>query len=161
MEYLANGSLDDEAKGAYLPLTRAKRLIVDVLRGLEHAHHQGILHRDIKPANILIGNYKEGKLSDFGLAFPIGVDPAKLAIREYAYVLHQAPEINRVADYSVASDIYACGMTLYRMINGDSILKNIAKTSPGLGQAGKVSRSVNLQLHTSTLESNCQSGHQH
>ncbi len=59
MEYLPRGSLEDEAEGAYIDLTRAKRVMIDVLRGLEHAHRHGILHRDIKPGNILIGNSLE------------------------------------------------------------------------------------------------------
>lgn len=70
MEYLAKGSLEDEARGAPIALSRAKRLMVDVLRGLGHAHDQGIVHRDVKPANILIGDAGQGKLSDFGLALP-------------------------------------------------------------------------------------------
>lgn len=125
MEYLANGSLEDEAKGAYVPLTRAKRLIVDVLRGLQHAHEQGVIHRDIKSANILIGDRKEGKLSDFGLAVPVGIDLDALGIKDYNYVLHQAPEVRRPGDYSVSTDIYACAMTLYRLVNGDSILPSL------------------------------------
>lgn len=70
MEFLKNGSLEDEASGSYVPLTRSKKLMIDVLRGLEFAHSKSIIHRDIKPGNILIGDSKEGKLSDFGMAMP-------------------------------------------------------------------------------------------
>lgn len=122
MEYLPKGSLEDEAKGTGIELTRAKRLMVDVLRGLDHAHNRGILHRDIKPANILIGNSLEGKLSDFGLAISVGMNLKALGVKEYAYLLHMAPEIHDGNPHSVASDIYACGVTLYRIINGDTYL---------------------------------------
>ncbi len=122
MEYLPKGSLEDEAKGAYVDLTRAKRIMVDALRGLEHAHSQGILHRDIKPANILIGHKSEGKLSDFGLAIPLGINLSALGVKDYAYVLHLAPEVHQKRGYIIASDIYACGATLYRLVNGDSYL---------------------------------------
>jgi serine/threonine protein kinase len=128
MELLKRGSVEDEAKGAPLPLSRAKRLMVDVLRGLSHAHQSQIVHRDIKPANILIGNAGEGKLSDFGLALPdvSGLNMAQ--IKQYQYVLHLAPEVKRVQDYTYLSDIYACGVTLYRLVNGDSTLPQL---SPG------------------------------
>uniref|UniRef100_Q01T23 Serine/threonine protein kinase n=1 Tax=Solibacter usitatus (strain Ellin6076) TaxID=234267 RepID=Q01T23_SOLUE len=123
MEYLPKGSLEDEAKGSYIPLTRVKKLIGDMLRGLDHAHHKGILHRDIKPANILVGDAGEGKLSDFGLALPAGIDPAKLGIKDYKYVLHLAPEVSAGDPYSVVADVYACGVTMYRLANGDSFFE--------------------------------------
>lgn len=119
MEFLENGSLEDEASGGYVALTRAKRLMVDILRGLEYAHSKKIIHRDIKPANILIGDAKEGKLSDFGLALP---DLSKIdtsTLKKYQYWLHLAPEVNKIEDYTYLSDIYSCGMTLYRLVNGD------------------------------------------
>jgi serine/threonine-protein kinase len=126
MEYLPRGSLEDEAKGAYVDLTRAKGVMVDVLRGLGHAHRHGILHRDIKPGNILIGNKLEAKLSDFGLALPTNIDLKSLGIKDYNYILHQAPEVQQTGQHSIQADIYACGVTLYRLINGDSYLPSIS-----------------------------------
>jgi serine/threonine-protein kinase len=125
MEYLTKGSLEDESKGAYVYLSRAKRLIVDVLRGLEYAHSKGIIHRDIKPANILIGDGLQGKLSDFGLAITKGAISKSMGVKDYAYIIHLAPEINTIEDYSVASDIFACGVTMYRVVNGDSYLPRL------------------------------------
>lgn len=122
MEYLPKGSLEDEVKGAYIDVTRAKRIMIDVLRGLEHAHSKNILHRDIKPANILIGHNSEGKLSDFGLAIPANLNLAALGAKDYAYILHQAPEVFQGQTHHFSGDIYACGVTLYRLINGDSYL---------------------------------------
>ena len=126
MEYLSKGSLADEAKGTYVPLTRAQRIMVDALRGLQHAHERDILHRDIKPANILVGSNTEGKLSDFGLAVPKNVNLKALGVKDYAYILHLAPEIHSGGKYSILSDIYAVGVTLYRLINGDMYLPAIA-----------------------------------
>jgi len=81
------------------------------------------LHRDIKPANILIGESSEGKLSDFGLAMSLKSIAAGLQnIKDYAYVYHLAPEVIESKSYSVLSDIYACGVTLYRLVNGDAYL---------------------------------------
>jgi len=126
MEYLPKGSLEDEAKGAYVPLSRAIRLMIDVLRGLEYAHSKNIIHRDIKPANILIGESMQGKLSDFGLAITRGAITKSMGVKDYAYIIHLAPEINNISDYSVASDIFACGVTLYRLVNGDSYLQRLS-----------------------------------
>ena len=125
MEYLPKGSLEDEAKGAYVALTRAHRIMIDALRGLQHAHDRGILHCDIKPANIMVGNNNEGKLSDFGLAIPSDVAFHSFGVKDYAYVIHLAPEVIRHRKYSVQSDIYAAGVTMYRLVNGDSYLPTI------------------------------------
>lgn len=125
MEYLPNGSVEDEASGALLGLPRAKRLMIDVLRGLGHAHRQGIVHRDIKPANIMIGNSSEGKLSDFGLAVPDIASVDASQFKQYQYRLHLAPEVRKFTDYTPISDIYACGVTLYRLVNGDTYLPSI------------------------------------
>lgn len=125
MEYLPKRSIDDEASGGYLPLTRVKRIMVDLLRGLEYAHSQGIIHHDIKPGNILVGNSGEGKLSDFGLAISPRTDPRTVAVKHYNYTLHLAPEIYTSHDYSILSDVYACGITLYRLVNGDSFLPSV------------------------------------
>lgn len=122
MEYLPKGSLDDEAKGAYVPLTRAKRIMVDLLRGLEWAHSKSIVHRDLKPGNILVGSAGEGKLSDFGLAVSLKAVDLPAHAKSYAYVAHLAPEVLRGGRYSIVSDIYAAGVTLYRLVNGDSFL---------------------------------------
>jgi len=132
MEYLPNRSLEDEAQGAPVPLSRAKRLMIDVLRGLGHAHRQGVVHRDIKPANILIGNAGEAKLSDFGLALPDLQNFNIAQLKEYQYFLHLAPEVRRVQDYTKLSDIYAAGVTLYRLVNGDS---NLPQVTPAQAHA--------------------------
>jgi len=126
MEFLPKGSVEDEAKGHFLPLTRAKRLMVDLLRGLQHAHNQGVLHRDVKPANILVGNSGEAKLADFGLAIPKGLNLKSLGVKDYAYALHLAPEVSGPSSYSILSDIYACGVTLYRLVNGDNLMPAVS-----------------------------------
>ncbi|HDZ02747.1 MAG TPA: serine/threonine protein kinase [Nitrospirae bacterium] len=125
MEYIKRGSLEDEASGAYVALTRAKKVMIDILRGLEYSHSKNIIHRDIKPANILISSTLEGKLSDFGLALP-DISTLNLSlVKQYQYLLHLAPEVNKFSDYSRLSDIYSCGITFYRLVNGDSYLPQV------------------------------------
>lgn len=123
MELVDGGSLDDYASGAPIPLSEARLYMIDILRGLGHAHAQGIIHRDIKPGNILIDNASGAKLSDFGLALPASAlaDPS-IPIKGYQYWMHLAPEIRRPTDHTVLSDIYAAGITLYRLVNGDAAL---------------------------------------
>lgn len=125
MEYLKYGSLEDEARGGIIKLSRARQIMIDLLRGLQYAHSQKIVHRDIKPANILIGDAREGKLSDFGLALPEFSKLNLSSVKQYQYMLHLAPEVAAFTDYDFLSDIYSCGVTFYRLVNGDSYLPSV------------------------------------
>lgn len=112
---LANGSsIDSLLKTQYLSINNSLNILKNILFAVEYSHLQGIIHRDIKPANILIDNGIP-KLADFGLSTALGdvIVPWKW------YVTHAAPETfinDSIA--TVGTDIYALGMTLYRMVNG-------------------------------------------
>jgi len=119
MEYLARGSVITEFSGGIVPIRTAVRLTVDACRGLEYIHQLGFIHRDIKPANLLIADDGSGKVSDFGLATRVsetgGASP-------YGYLSHLAPEVINGYATTPQSDVYAIGVTLYRMLNGDAYL---------------------------------------
>jgi serine/threonine protein kinase len=126
MEYLPRGSVEDVFRGRPIPLTRAFAILEDVCWALEFAHQQGYIHRDIKPANILIAQNNKGKLSDFGLATKV---PRGGTASPYGYLTHVAPEALRTGKTSKSSDIYALGVTAYRLINGDAFLPNASDPS--------------------------------
>src|SRR5829696_3446235 len=68
-EYLAGGSLRSLLEsGPRLTPSQALLVGLEALRGLEHAHHNGLVHRDIKPANLLFGADRRLRIGDFGLA---------------------------------------------------------------------------------------------
>ena len=119
MEYLPRGSVESRYKGRPVELSRARQIICGVCWGLEYAHQQGYIHRDIKPANILIASNGRAKLSDFGLATRV---PRGESASPYGYLTHLAPEVLRDGVTTPFSDIYALGMTAYRLINGDAFL---------------------------------------
>lgn len=111
---LANGqSIDTILKHSYISVVDSLSIIKNILFAVEYSHLQGIIHRDIKPANILIDNGVP-KLSDFGLSTALG----DIIIPWKWYRTHAAPETfvnNSIA--TVETDIFALGMTLYRMVN--------------------------------------------
>ncbi len=73
MPYHSQGSLDVRIRRrGPLPVERALRLGVKIAGAVESAHRLGILHRDVKPANILLTDYGEPALTDFGIAHVSG-----------------------------------------------------------------------------------------
>ena len=69
----AEGPIDVERKlGEGDPhdytLNRLLRYFLQVCNAVDYAHHRGVIHCDIKPANILLGDYGEVLLVDWGLA---------------------------------------------------------------------------------------------
>ena len=73
MQYHSQGSLQARIKRlGPLPIGEVLRIGVKLAGALESAHRLGILHRDVKPANILLTDYGEPALTDFGIAHIAG-----------------------------------------------------------------------------------------
>jgi serine/threonine protein kinase len=113
MEYLAKGSIQKHLENRFISIQESLKIVSEALLGLEHAHNNNVLHRDIKPGNILFGDNGEAKLSDFGLALDYHVDPSDTM----GYKPHQPLEVIDGNPMCKLSDIYAMGITLYRLIN--------------------------------------------
>lgn len=118
MEYIRGRTLKDMLDtGGPLPPERAVEIMVSVLDALRYAHANGIIHRDVKPHNILIMQDGSAKLADFGIAhLAEGSSTRTAAILGSAHYL--SPEQARGEEATVASDIYACGIVLYEMLDG-------------------------------------------
>lgn len=122
MEYLPSGSVKDKFRGRPIPIQKARKILCDVCWGLEYAHQNGYIHRDIKPGNILLGGDGKAKLSDFGLATRI---PRGRAASPHGYITHLAPEVFDQGFTSKLTDIFALGITSYRVLCGDAFLPRI------------------------------------
>lgn len=140
MEYVEGQNLDElmRTQGA-LPYQIVIPVVCAALEGLDHAHRKGILHRDIKPANLMLTKEHTVKLMDFGIAKVS--DAAKLtqASRVIGTLEFLAPEQIEGKDPSVASDIYAMGVTMYELLTGKlpftgksdyMLMQDIVKESP-------------------------------
>ncbi len=95
----------------------ALRLGVKLCGALETAHRTGTLHRDIKPANVLVNDYGEPQLSDFGTARIAG--GYKTVTGFFTGTLsYTAPEVLAGNSPTVAADVYSLGASLYALIAG-------------------------------------------
>jgi serine/threonine-protein kinase len=128
MELIRGGTLQERLDdGPVLPLY-AMRLCAEIAAALAAAHAEGLAHRDIKPANVMLAS-TGAKVVDFGIAaairpsapgdddFEVLGTPAYLAPER---LLHDAVE--------PASDVYALGVLLYRLLSGHSPWTNETTT---------------------------------
>jgi len=118
MPYHPQDSLEARVrKDGPLPLDHALRLGVKMAGAVESAHRLGILHRDVKPANILLTDYGEPELADFGIAhISGGFETATGAVT--GSPAYTAPEVLGGDPPSPAADVYGLGATLFSALTG-------------------------------------------
>jgi serine/threonine protein kinase len=132
-------------------LSRLLNLLLNVGNALAYAHARQVIHRDLKPANIMIGDFGEVYVMDWGLAKVLGKEkPASASepreptdrvatsragdsnLTQDGSVLgtpaYMPPEqaLGQIGDIDQRSDIYALGAILYEMLT----------LSPPVGRGG-------------------------
>ncbi|BBZ64553.1 hypothetical protein MMON_58540 [Mycolicibacterium monacense] len=119
MPYHARSSLAQRVRReGRIAWPEALRIGVKLCGALETAHRTGTLHRDIKPANVLVNDYGEPQLSDFGTARIVG--GYKTVTGFFTGTLsYTAPEVLSGTPPTVAADVYSLGATIYALIAGN------------------------------------------
>ncbi|MBK8259500.1 MAG: protein kinase [Polyangiaceae bacterium] len=136
MEYLDGGDLKAllEARGT-LTVPEAAGFVLQVCEALAEAHQAGIVHRDLKPANMFLTTVAGKpcvKVLDFGIAKLSEGGPGAAEMTGTSALLgtplYMSPEQMRSSrGVDGRSDIWALGVTLYRMLcgktpfNGESV----------------------------------------
>jgi serine/threonine protein kinase/tetratricopeptide (TPR) repeat protein len=132
-----------------LALRSLLRRFVDVCQAMAYAHCRGVLHRDLKPGNVMLGEFGETLVVDWGLAKLVGAaTPAGTtaaisggSIQSLAHNLsthtmegivvgtpHFMPPEQaggKIDELSPASDVYSLGATLYALLVGKAPLSGI------------------------------------
>jgi serine/threonine protein kinase len=118
MEYLPGGSLANPA--APVPVPAAVRAVRDAALGVAAMHAAGLAHRDIKPGNILLDG-GAAKLSDLGLAHVMLPGVTLTGMGPVASIEYTDPELLQGSPASQATDVWSLGVTLHRVLSGQSI----------------------------------------
>ena len=125
MELLAGGDLFDRVvkKGKYTE-EEAKGLMRQLFDAISYLHAQGIAHRDLKLENIMLvsqDNDVDIKVTDFGLAKTEGKLKTFCGTPNYyaPEVLERRYTVRGEGSYSVAADMWSCGVMLYVLLSGE------------------------------------------
>src|SRR5258708_31810030 len=118
MQYHPHGSLEAKIHDTGpIGWRDALHIGVRVAGALETAHRRATLHRDVKPANILLTDYGEPQLTDFGIArISGGFETATGVIT--GSPAFTAPEVLEGGTPTERSDVYSLGATLFCALTG-------------------------------------------
>ena len=142
-----------------LELRRLLSRFVDVCNTVAYAHSRGVLHRDLKPGNIILDEYGETLVVDWGLAKTDAVDvesasggvtlpPVSTSSTPYTRAGatmgtpgFMSPEqaAGRLSELGPASDVYSLGATLYCLLTGKPPPTSRTRRSSSQGPRGGVS----------------------
>jgi serine/threonine protein kinase/N-acetylneuraminic acid mutarotase len=124
MPFHAGGSLALKLRrGGPIPWPEAMKIGVKLCGALETAHQTTTLHRDIKPGNVLLTDYGEPQLSDFGIARIAGKYQTVTGVFS-GTIAYTAPEVLAGRPPTVAADVYSLGATIYALIAGNAAHEN-------------------------------------
>jgi hypothetical protein len=122
MEYCDGPVLADFiARHGAVDEATARALIGQVAAALHYMHGEGVIHRDLKPTNLMLTGAGQVKLTDFGLAKPIGVmqqAPITHAPMLLGTPLYMAPEQLACEECNAAADIYGLGCVALELLSG-------------------------------------------
>jgi len=129
MHALSNLPLLQERKcGKYLETNRGAdrmKLVSQVATGLAYLHCRNVIHGDMKASNILVNDEHEACIADFGLSRILGESgfTTKSVAGTCRWMAYELVELSDEEDESIpqvtmASDIWAFGMTVLEMLSG-------------------------------------------
>jgi serine/threonine protein phosphatase PrpC len=117
------------ARAPRIGMEEGRNIAIKLARAVGALHRVGIIHRDIKPDNVMLEGAGSLKLLDLGVVRLPGMEdiPPEATPGTVAYM---APEMFTGEAGSVATDIYALGVTLFRAFTGEYPYGNADAVSP-------------------------------
>ena len=92
-------------------------IALDIAQALSHLHHHKLLHRDLSSNNVLLIGNSRAKVTDFGMATMLGVDPRLTPTYCPGTNSYMSPEaLAEPPAYTAKLDIFSCGVVFIQLI---------------------------------------------
>jgi len=111
-------TFEDALENTPMSLNTVVQVMIKIVRALQYAHMHHIVHRDVKPTNIMIDEFGEPLLSDFGVAELVDWPSCTMTGALTGTPLYMSPEQARSERVGPASDIYSTGVVLFEAVTG-------------------------------------------
>lgn len=115
-EYMSQGTLRmylNKKEPYSLSTETVLRLALDISRGMEYLHSQGVVHRDLKSNNLLLNDEMRVKVADFGTScLETQTQESKGNMGTYRWM---APEMVKEKPYTRKVDVYSFGIVLWEL----------------------------------------------
>ncbi len=118
MSYMNGGTLADLIAKGPMETSEITRIVQEMADALDYAHGKGVIHRDFKPSNVLLDEQARTYLADFGLAKVTESTDNLTGTGILGTPTYMAPEQAEPNELTLASDVYALGVTIFQMLTG-------------------------------------------
>lgn len=131
-EVMTGGTVDNHlSPGLGMATEQAVRWTREACQGIARVHDHGLIHGDIKPGNLFLDHRGEVLVGDFGLAQQLGADGCAKAVGTRETMAPEVaaagvPPVTTNLTYTVGSDVYSLGATLFWMLAGEPPLAGVA-----------------------------------
>ncbi|XP_048772853.2 serine/threonine-protein kinase Chk1-like [Ostrea edulis] len=122
LEYASGGELFDRIEpDVGMQQQDANRYFKQLITGVEYLHTKGVTHRDLKPENLLLDDFDNLKISDFGLATVFRYQGNTRQLEKCCgTVPYVAPEVLSRKPYDAEpADIWSCAVILVALLAGE------------------------------------------
>lgn len=153
MEFAEKGSLAtnlDKIQRSSMPedYTNTSRqiILIGVSRALKYLHDRNIIHRDLKPGNVLLDEFYQPHVTDFGMSKIFEYGDSANQSQNGGTLFYMAPEVIQGEAYDRKADVYSFGILMYEVVTDCKPYSEIMKENGKMNEYSLTNKIVNENL---------------